>query len=59
LKRAYGKDAGRWFHRWRMFFLAVSELFGYGTGDEWFVTHALLEPTAVARPDVVEMASYC
>lgn len=44
LKQAYGAtEAWRWLHRWRMFFLAVSELFGYAGGDEWFVTHALLE----------------
>lgn len=46
LKQAYGAtEARRWLHRWRMFFLAVSELFGYAGGDEWFVTHALLEKT--------------
>lgn len=42
LVRAYGeREAKRWFHRWRVFFLAVAELFGYGRGDEWFVTHQL------------------
>lgn len=45
LRAAYGpQDATRWLHRWRMFFLAVSELFGYAKGEEWFVSHALLEP---------------
>jgi len=39
LRRGYGKDAERWFHRWRLFFLAVSELFGYADGEEWFVSH--------------------
>lgn len=44
LVRTYGaKDARRWFHRWRMFFLAVSELFGYSSGEEWFVAHYLME----------------
>ena len=34
LKTAYGRAAaGRWLHRWRMFFLAVAELFGYGNGE--------------------------
>jgi cyclopropane-fatty-acyl-phospholipid synthase len=47
LAGVYGRDeARRWFHRWRVFFLAVSELFGYAGGDEWFVSHRLLERTA-------------
>jgi cyclopropane-fatty-acyl-phospholipid synthase len=45
LEATYGRDAARrWLHRWRMFFLAVAELFGYSNGGEWFVTHALLRP---------------
>jgi cyclopropane-fatty-acyl-phospholipid synthase len=44
LQATYGrKSAARWFHRWRMFFLAVAELFGYADGQEWFVTHVLLQ----------------
>jgi cyclopropane-fatty-acyl-phospholipid synthase len=39
LGQAYGAEAGRWFNRWRMFFLAVAELFGYAGGAEWFVAH--------------------
>ena len=49
LQEVYGRrDAKRWYHRWRMFFLAVSELFGFNGGGEWFVSHYLLEPAAVA-----------
>jgi cyclopropane-fatty-acyl-phospholipid synthase len=45
LEATYGRAAARrWLHRWRMFFLAVAELFGYSNGREWFVTHALLQP---------------
>jgi len=44
LQSVYGIDDGRvWFHRWRIFFLAVQELFGYSNGEEWFVSHYLLE----------------
>jgi cyclopropane-fatty-acyl-phospholipid synthase len=44
-QEAYGEsNATRWLHRWRMFFLAVAELFGFAGGAEWHVTHYLLEP---------------
>ena len=39
LERTYGLDADRWFHRWRLFFLACEELFGYRNGTEWMVGH--------------------
>ncbi|MGB7492429.1 MAG: cyclopropane-fatty-acyl-phospholipid synthase family protein [Thermoanaerobaculia bacterium] len=40
----YGTDAEQWFHRWRLFFLACAELFGYKHGEEWFVSHSLWIP---------------
>lgn len=39
LREAYGAGADRWFQRWRMFFMAVAELFGYAGGSEWLVAH--------------------
>ncbi|NGY06738.1 SAM-dependent methyltransferase [Solimonas terrae] len=44
-RRAYGDaDARIWFQRWRMFYMAVAELFGYARGEEWGVAHFLFSP---------------
>jgi cyclopropane-fatty-acyl-phospholipid synthase len=42
-------EAGRWYHRWRVFFLSCSELFAYGEGREWIVYHVRLRPTGRER----------
>ncbi|MEX0837052.1 MAG: cyclopropane-fatty-acyl-phospholipid synthase family protein [Gemmatimonadota bacterium] len=39
LESCYGREAERWYHRWRLFFLACEELFGYRGGREWWVGH--------------------
>lgn len=39
LADGYGREGVRWFHRWRLFFIACSELFAYRGGTEWFVAH--------------------
>jgi len=45
LARTYGaRQAGVWFQRWRIFFLACAELFAFDEGREWVVCHQLLRP---------------
>lgn len=43
LVETYGKDARRWWMRWRMFYMACAELFGYDEGRQWWVSHYLFE----------------
>lgn len=43
LKSTYGADWRLWQHRWRMFFMACAELFGFNQGREWFVSHYLFQ----------------
>lgn len=44
LAPAYGRDTDRWVQRWRMFYMAVAELFGYAGGTQWGVAHYLFAP---------------
>lgn len=45
LSDVHGVDEGAvWLQRWRIFFLACSELFAFRGGREWFVSHVRLAP---------------
>ena len=39
LRQVYGDAAPLWFQRWRMFWMACAELFGYDDGREWMIAH--------------------
>lgn len=44
LEDVYGRDAGLWLRRWRLFYLATAGLFGHDRGRPWGVSHYLLAP---------------
>ncbi|MFY9255771.1 MAG: class I SAM-dependent methyltransferase [Fuerstiella sp.] len=40
-RETYAADWKIWIQRWRMFYMACAELFGYHKGSEWYVSHYL------------------
>jgi cyclopropane-fatty-acyl-phospholipid synthase len=43
------QEALIWRNRWRIFFLACAELFGFRGGSEWLVSHTLWQPRRTRR----------
>ena len=51
LREAYGANARLWYQRWRIFWMACAELFGYAGGSEWLVAHyRFARPQSGVRP---------
>ncbi len=42
-EQTYADQAAIWWQRWRIFFMACAELFGYDHGREWVIGHFLFE----------------
>ena len=46
LTATYASEAETWRQRWRLFFLAVAEMFGYDEGNLWGIGHYRLKRTS-------------
>ena len=52
-----GKEAEKWFYRWQIFYLACAELFAWGGGDTWGVSHYLFEKGGTGDETTAEKKS--
>ncbi|MDD2942765.1 MAG: class I SAM-dependent methyltransferase [bacterium] len=43
MREKYKKEADRWFHKWRLFCITLSELFAIREGNEWWVSQYLMK----------------
>lgn len=48
LHASYGDSGSLWLNRWRIFWMACAELFGYAQGSEWLIAHYLFKRAAPA-----------
>jgi cyclopropane-fatty-acyl-phospholipid synthase len=56
LRESYGESAALWLNRWRVFFMACAELFGYAGGREWLIAHYRFERLRSTPEAIVEHA---
>ena len=50
LEEVYGREQAEvWFQRWRIFFMACAELWGFRKGNEWMVSHYRLRKPATGE----------